>query len=68
MARIVVAPAVAPAEVVVRRKFPDGIRAFDDGLESTINYIFIRCHFGPLLFALVFAPCPLLSDGRSFAA
>ena len=39
MARIVVAPAVAPAEVVVRRKFQDGIRAFYDGLESTIKFI-----------------------------
>ena len=33
-------------------------------------YIFIRCHFGPLLLALVFAPCrfPLQLAALSFAA
>ena len=30
---------MAPAEVVVRRKFQDGIRAFYDGLQSTIRFI-----------------------------
>ena len=30
---------MAPEEVVVRREFQDGIRAFYDGLDSTIKFI-----------------------------